>query len=124
MDQSPPILARGTTAVLDPLRPHPQRWISVAFGLVCVAFAAWAFGQRTAAGALVGAAGLVAIAGMVFAIRRLRGYRAALAATIDAHLAERDARGLGDTEEDAARRAAVVAFRDRLTGPKRGDGTK
>ena len=96
---------------------RPSTWLLVAVAGLGLGFVALRTGFPVAGTAIVAVAAGCAIGAVMLIVRRHRAARAEIVAMIDANLAARDADPHHETEEDARQRAAVMAFRDRLSRP-------
>jgi hypothetical protein len=74
-----------------------------------------AVSSRTAGLALLGVAGLCVLLSVMLIVHSRRTARAEMVGMIDAHLEARAADQRADTEDDARKRAQVLAMRERLS---------
>ena len=94
---------------------RPISWMAVAGIALGLALFSLLGGRPTVAVVFLGVAGLCAAGSALSFIQHLRVARAEMVAIIDANLAERAAHPRRETEEDAAKRAALIAYRQRLS---------
>jgi hypothetical protein len=87
----------------------------VALVALALAWVAAAAGAPAAGWSLLAIAGLCALASGLLVVRLHRAARAQMVGMIDAHLEARAAQGRPDTEDDARKRAEILAVRQRLS---------